>query len=153
MGSRIHSGLQSIAFAGSPASSMQERKKYKIPENSVHRRNCDLIFQYTWISMRSSHTRAVSERLFVYQSYSGSQESAGPFLLTLPMLRLLLPKAQGCKLFWKIKNQKSKPCHVGIHWIALTEYSKMSTHLPGLQSFFRFFGIFCIGQIGQQHKG
>ena len=28
---------------------------------------------------------------------------------------------------------KSKPCHVGIQWIALTEYFQMSTHIPGLQ--------------------
>ena len=40
------------------------------------------------------------------------------------ILRPLLSKAQGCKDFWK----PSKPCHVGIHWIALTEYSQMSTH-------------------------
>ena len=33
--------------------------------------------------------------------------------LTLPMLRLLASKAQGCKDFWK----PSKPWHVGIHWI------------------------------------
>ena len=26
-----------------------------------------------------------------------------------------------------------KPCHVGIHWIALTEYSQMHTHMPGFQ--------------------
>ena len=38
--------------------------------------------------------------------------------LTLPMLRLLLTKAQ-----------TSRPCLVGIHWIALTEYSQMSTHV------------------------
>ena len=30
--------------------------------------------------------------------------------------------------FWK----PSKPCHVGIHWIALAEYSQMSAHGPGL---------------------
>ena len=29
----------------------------------------------------------------------------------------------------------SKPCHVGIHWIALAEYSGMSTHVLGFQSF------------------
>ena len=29
----------------------------------------------------------------------------------------------------------SKPCHVGIHWIALAEYSQMSTHMPGFLSF------------------
>ena len=38
--------------------------------------------------------------------------------LTLPMLRLLTSKAQGHKDFWKT----SKPCHVGIHHIALAEY-------------------------------
>ena len=45
-----------------------------------------------------------------------------------------------------------KPCHVGIHWIALAKYSQMSTHIPGFRSFFRFFASFCIGQIShQQH--
>ena len=41
----------------------------------------------------------------------------------------------------------SKPFHVGIHWNALAECSQMSTHIPGFQSFFRFFASFCIGQI------
>ena len=45
--------------------------------------------------------------------------------LTLPMLRLLLSKAQECKDFWK----SSKLSHVGIHWIALAEYSQMSTRV------------------------
>ena len=31
--------------------------------------------------------------------------------------------------FWKT----SKPSHVGIHWIALTEYSQMSIHMPGFE--------------------
>ena len=65
-------------------------------------------------------------------------------MLTLPMLRLLSSKAQGCKDFPKT----SKPCHVGIHWIALAEYSQMSTHVPGFQSFFKIFASFCIGKIG-----
>ena len=43
--------------------------------------------------------------------------------LTLPMLRLLLSKGKGCRDFLK----PSKPCHVGIHWIALAENSQMST--------------------------
>ena len=47
------------------------------------------------------------------------------------------------KDFWK----PSKPCHVGIHGIALAECSQMSTHLPGFQSIFRGFALFCIGQI------
>ena len=62
------------------------------------------------------------------------------------MLRLLVSKAHGCKDLWK----PSKPCHFGTHWIALTEYSHMSTHMPGFQSFFRFFASFCIGQTSHQ---
>ena len=66
------------------------------------------------------------------------------------MLRLLSSKAQKCKDFWK----PSKHCQVGIHLKALAEYSQMSTHLPGFRSFFRFFALYCIGQIShQQHKG
>ena len=55
--------------------------------------------------------------------------------LTLPMLRLLSSQEQGCKDYWKW----SKPCHVGIHWNALSEYSQMSTNEPRFQSFFMFF--------------
>ena len=47
--------------------------------------------------------------------------------LTFPMLELFLSKAQGCKDFWK----SPKPCHVGIHWKTLAEYSQMSTHMAG----------------------
>ena len=47
------------------------------------------------------------------------------------MLRLLSSKAQGRNDFEK----KSNPCHVGIHWIFLTEFSQMSTYVPGFQSF------------------
>ena len=73
--------------------------------------------------------------------------------LTLPMLRLLLlSKAQGCKDFRK----PSKPCHIGIHWLALVEYSQMSTNYQctGVSIIFQFFWLsFCIGQIShQQHK-
>ena len=50
-------------------------------------------------------------------------------------------KAQGRKDFCK----PSKPCHVGIHWKALAEYSQMSTLVPGFLSFSRFFASFCIG--------
>ena len=70
-------------------------------------------------------------------------------LLTLPMLRLLMSKAQRCKDFWK----PSKLCHVSIHWRAVTEYSQMSTHLPGFQPSLWSFASFSIGQISlQQHK-
>ena len=59
------------------------------------------------------------------------------------MPRLLLSKSEGYKDFGK----RSKSCHVGILRIALAEYSQMSTHVPGFQSFFRFFASFCVGQI------
>ena len=61
-----------------------------------------------------------------------------------------VPKHKNAKIF----KDHRKPCHVGIHWIALTEYSQMSTHMQGFQSFFKFFASFCIGQFSQQqHKG
>ena len=41
----------------------------------------------------------------------------------------------------------------GINWIALAEYSLMSNHVPGFQSFIRLFASFYTGQISlQQHK-
>ena len=52
--------------------------------------------------------------------------------LTIPMLRLLSSKAQRRNDFWK----PSKPCHGGIYWIVLAEYSHMSAHVPMFQSFF-----------------
>ena len=55
------------------------------------------------------------------------------------MMRQLSFKAHGRKYIWK----PSKPCHVGIYWVALAEYSKMSTHVPGFRSFFIFFASFC----------
>ena len=54
--------------------------------------------------------------------------------LTLPLLRLLSSKAQGCK----------NHLNHGIHWIALAEYSEMNTHVPGFFShFFYLFVSFC----------
>ena len=41
----------------------------------------------------------------------------------------------------------SKPCHVGIHWIALAKYSQMGTLMPGFLSLSHFFVSFCNGQI------
>ena len=55
--------------------------------------------------------------------------------LALPMLRLHLSKAQGRYYFGK----PSKPCHIGIHWITLTEFHQMSTHMPGFHTLFRVF--------------
>ena len=69
---------------------------------------------------------------------------------TLSMLRLFSWKSARRKDYGK----QTKPCHVGIHWRALVEYSQMSTHVPGFRSFFRGFASFGIGQISQQqHKG
>ena len=96
-------------------------------------------------SLRVRHAVGVAQE-------QGRQTGAevGQYKLTLSMLRLLSSKAQGRKQFRK----PSKPCHVGIHLKALAEYSQMSTHLPGFQSFLRFFASFCFGKIShQQHKG
>ena len=57
--------------------------------------------------------------------------------LTLPMLRLLLSTAKGCKDFWK----PSRPCHVGIHKLAFNDYSQMRTHIPICQGFNHFSGF------------
>ena len=38
-----------------------------------------------------------------------------------------------------IRVRAFKPSHVCFHWIALAEYSQMSSHVPGFQSFFSFF--------------
>ena len=59
------------------------------------------------------------------------------------MLRQLSSKGQGRKDFWK----PSKPCHVGILWIALTEYPQMSTHVPGFQSFSVFLHHFVLAKL------
>ena len=68
--------------------------------------------------------------------------------LTLSMLKLILPKAKELKDFRK----PSKPCHVGIHLNALKEYYQMSTHVPGFQSFFRYFWIFLYWSISHQQN-
>ena len=53
------------------------------------------------------------------------------------------------------RSKPSKPCHVGIHWIAFTEYSQMSTHMPGFHSFFMFVCIILYWPhlSHRQHKG
>ena len=64
-------------------------------------------------------------------------------VITLTMLRLLSSKPQGRKDFLT----PLKPCHVGIHWIALAEYSQMSTYMPGFQSFFSFLHHFELAKV------
>ena len=63
--------------------------------------------------------------------------------LTLLMLRLRSSKSQGHRDFWK----PCKLCCGAIHWIALTEYFQMSTHLPGFQPFFRFLHHFVMAKL------
>ena len=41
---------------------------------------------------------------------------------------------------WHYKKTP-KPCHVGMHWIALVGYSQMSTNLSGFLSGFRLFAL------------
>ena len=61
--------------------------------------------------------------------------------------RLLSSKAQGCKVFQK----PSKPCHVGINWIALSLslsiLSDECPYMPGFQSIFRFFHCFVLAKL------
>ena len=75
---------------------------------------------------------------------------SNPFnLLTFLLLRLLLSRAQEHKYFWKTP----KPYHVGIHWIALTEFSQMNTICQGFSQFLGFL-IILYSQINHhQHKG
>ena len=59
------------------------------------------------------------------------------------MLRLLSSKAQTCKDFWK----PYKPCHVGIHYTALAEYSQMSSPIcQGFSHFLGFLHHFALGK-------
>ena len=67
-----------------------------------------------------------------------------------PLLRLLSSKHKDAKISEKHLN----PVMLVFIGSALAEYSQMSTHVLGFQSFFSFFAYFCNGQIShQQHKG
>ena len=87
------------------------------------------------------------------QPWAPSAINMGCMVLTLLILGLLSSKAQRCKDIRK----SSKPCHVGIHWTALAEYSQMSTHngpYTMVSVIFQFIASFCVGQIShQQQKG
>ena len=67
--------------------------------------------------------------------------------LNHPMLRLLSSKAQAHKDCFK----PSKPCHIGIHFIAITEYSQI-THVPVFQSFFRFLHHFVLTKLATSSR-
>ena len=71
------------------------------------------------------------------------EQQSGTNRLTLPMLRLLSYKAKRCKDF----RNPSKPCHIDIHWTALTEHSQMSTHVPAFQYFSGFLHHFVLAKL------
>ena len=61
---------------------------------------------------------------------------------------MLNPSNAEAAILQSTKMQKSsKPYHVAIHWVALNEYSQMSTHKSGLQSFFRFLHQFVLAKL------
>ena len=97
------------------------------------------IFKYAFLSVLSKKLSA----LFFEGHYR--QEGVNPSNANATRI---CPKHKDTTIFWK----PSKPCHAGVHLIAVPECSQMSTHLPVFQSFLRFFASFCIGQISyQQH--
>ena len=60
------------------------------------------------------------------------------------MLRLLPSKVHwDAKVFEKL----SKPCHVGIHWLACAEYSQMSTMCQGFSHFKVFLHHFVLAKL------
>ena len=71
-----------------------------------------------WYSICLSWQRRIADLRFCPFSIGSS--------LALPILDVIVrsSKAHEHKDFWKT----SKPCCVGIHWIALADYSQMSTH-------------------------
>ena len=53
----------------------------------------------------------------------------------------------GLKINFLKTNLSTTPCHVGTLWKALNEYSQMSIHVSGFQSFFRFLHTFALAQL------
>ena len=49
-------------------------------------------------------------------------------------------------------SKPSKPCHDGIYWIALTEYSQRSTHVPVFQLFLFFLHYFVFPKLAASSK-
>ena len=45
------------------------------------------------------------------------------------------------------ENHLNTDCHVGSPWIAIVEYSQMSTHVTGFQSHFSFFDQFVTAKL------
>ena len=89
---------------------------------------------HTWMSSLNETIQSDSDTMWASQNrplchrwWHTSQRPLSCILkvLTLSMLRLVSSKEQGRIYFWK----PPKPCHAGIHWIALLEYSQMPVHM------------------------
>ena len=52
---------------------------------------------------------------------------------------LILTSDAEATVIQSTRVQRFKSCHVGIYWKALAEYFRMSSHMQGFQSLFRFF--------------
>ena len=78
------------------------------------------------------------------------QNPKGKFLsLTLSNAEATFVQSSEMERFLK----PSQPCHVGIHWIALAEYSQMSTNVvPELKSFFRCLHTFILAKLATSSK-
>ena len=71
--------------------------------------------------------------------------------LTLPMLRLLSSKAQGCKDFWKFENLLNRVIIVFIRQLSLRAQNEYK--YARISIIFIFLAVFCIDKISQkQHK-
>ena len=151
-GNRKHVDVVGISWKSTPATVPHPPCSIAISYCSTEEKNVNFTTTtiYLYTRVKSGHCTLWLRGLFILTAQSNcllSHISAyGVWIKSLR--RLFSSKTQGCKDFWK----SSKPCHVGIHWKALIACSQMSTHVPGFQSFFSFFALFCIGQIShQQH--
>ena len=101
-----------------------------------------------WWFMTSAHSLSTSLRLDPQPQTQGEQGNNMHrwvllfwfFFLALSMLRLLSSMVEKCKKFCKPSN----PCHVGIHWKALT---KNWHEYPYAMVIFQLFASFPIDQI------
>ena len=65
-----------------------------------------------------------------------------------------IPKSARLEHWASQASSASKPCHVGIHWIALAaESSQGSTHLTRIQIFFRFLHHFVLAKLATSRDG
>ena len=82
------------------------------------------------LSFKYQHNATVNTSLITRHYFLSCSLPCKVFILM--MLNLFYPSHSSTEMW-----QLPKPCHVGTHWKALAEYSQVSTHLPGFQSFLR----------------